>query len=86
MAKKTRRARLSPTQRYIPQPGAVAPEAPAAPAARPAAAPSRTQAISRLGKNPEEYSYIRTDLARIGILAGSIFTILVALRLFVFRS
>ena len=84
MAKKSRRARLSPTQRYMPTPGAAAPEAEAAApvVARPAA---RSQAVPRLGQNPEEYTYIRADLQRIGILAGSILAILVALRLLVFR-
>ena len=85
MAKKSRRARLSPTQRYMPTPGAApAPGAQvAAPViARPAARP---QAVSRLGQNPEDYAHIRADLQRIGILAGSILAVLVALRVLVFR-
>ena len=84
MAKKSRRARLSPTQRYMPTPGAAAPEGEAAApvVARPAARP---QAVSRLGQNPEDYTHIRSDLQRIGILAGSILAILVALRVLVFR-
>ena len=84
MAKKSRRARLSPTQRYMPTPGAAAaPSQAAAPVvARPAA---RSQSVSRLGQNPEDYTYIRADLQRIGILAGSILAVLVALRVFVFR-
>ncbi len=89
MAKKSRRARLSPTQRYIPTPGQTLAEAPDAPVARPAptARPSvRGPQVSRLGQNPEDYAQIRADLQRIGILAGSILTILVALRIFVFRG
>ncbi len=84
MAKKSRRARLSPTQRYMPTPGAAAPQGQAvAPVvARPAARP---QAVSRLGQNPEDYVHIRADLQRIGILAGSILAVLVALRIFIFR-
>ena len=84
MAKKSRRARLSPTQRYMPTPGAVAPEGEAAApvVARPA---PRPQAVSRLGQNPEDYTHIRADLQRIGILAGSILAILIALRVLVFR-
>ena len=84
MAKKSRRARLSPTQRYMPTPGAAAaPSQAAAPVvARPAA---RSQSVSRLGQNPEDYTYIRADLQRIGILAGSILAVLVALRVFIFR-
>ena len=79
MAKKTRRTRLSPAQRYMPAPGASAPEEAGAPVARAA------QPIVKLGQNPEEYAYIRTDLTRIGIFAGSILAVLVALRLLVFR-
>jgi hypothetical protein len=84
MAKKSRRARLSPTQRYMPTPGAAAaPSQAAAPVvARPAA---RSQSVSRLGQNPEDYTYIRADLQRIAILAGSILAVLVALRVFIFR-
>jgi hypothetical protein len=41
--------------------------------------------VPRQGQNPAEYAYIRADLQRIGILAGSILAILVALRLLVFR-
>lgn len=84
MAKKSRRARLSPTQRYMPTPGAAAPQGEtAAPAvARPAA---RAQAVSRLGQNPEDYVYIRADLRRIGIYAGFILAVLVTLRIFIFR-
>jgi hypothetical protein len=84
MAKKSRRARLSPTQRYMPTPGAAAaPSQAAAPVvARPAA---RSQSVSRLGQNPEDYTYIRADLQRIGIFAGSILAVLVALRVFIFR-
>ena len=86
MAKKSRRARLSPTQRFMPTPGAPAPagEQTAAPVAVRTASRA-TQVVSRLGQNPEEYTYIRADLQRIGILAGSILAILVALRLLVFR-
>jgi hypothetical protein len=86
MAKKTRRARLSPTQRYMPTPGAPAPAgAPegSASTVRPAARPGRTAV--HLEQNPEEYAHIRADLQRIGILAGSILAVLVALRLLVFR-
>jgi len=86
MAKKTRRARLSPTQRYMPTPGGPAPAgAPesSAPAARPSVRAS--QPTTRLEQNPEDYAHIRADLQRIGILAGSILAILVALRIFVFR-
>jgi hypothetical protein len=50
--------------------------------ARPAA---RSQAVSRLGQNPEDYTHIRADLQRIGILAGSILAVLIALRVLVFR-
>ena len=87
MAKKSRRARLSPTHRYMPTPGAAP-----APESREAAAPvvarpaSRAgQVVSRLGQNPEDYTHIRADLQRIGILAGSILAVLVALRIFIFR-
>ena len=86
MAKKTRRARLSPTQRYMPTPGAPAPAGTSevgTPADRPAM--RAAQPISRLGQNPEEYAHIRADLQRIGILAGSILAVLIALRLFIFR-
>jgi len=86
MAKKSRRARLSPTQRFMPTPGASVPggEPAAAPtAARPA--PRAAQPVSRLGQNPEDYTYIRADLQRIGILAGSILAVLLALRILVFR-
>ena len=84
MAKKSRRARLSPTQRYMPTPGAAAPSSEAATpvVARPAARP---QAVSRLGEKPEDYAHMRADLQRMAILAGSILTVLVALRIFVFR-
>ena len=85
MAKKTRRARLSPAQRYMPTPGAAAPQEASAPAARPAPGARAAQTVVKLGQNPEEYAYIRTDLTRIGILAGSILAVLVALRLLVFR-
>jgi hypothetical protein len=86
MAKKSRRARLSPTQRFMPTPGASAPagEQAAAPTAmRPA--PRVTQPVSRLGQNPEDYAHIRADLQRIGILAGSILAVLLALRILVFH-
>jgi len=68
----------------MPTPGAAAaPSQAAAPVvARPAA---RSQSVSRLGQNPEDYTYIRADLQRIGILAGSILAVLVALRVFIFR-
>ena len=84
MAKKSRRVRLSPTQRYMPTPGAAAPQSEAAApvVARPAARP---QSVSRLGQNPEDYTHIRADLQRIGILAVSILAVLVALRVFIFR-
>ena len=85
MAKKTRRARLSATQRYVPTPGAPAPDQPNAPAARSAPAPRPTQTVSRLGQNPEAYAYIRADLQRIAILAVSILAVLAALRLLVIR-
>jgi hypothetical protein len=100
MAKKSRRARLSPTQRYMPTPGAPTPDEDAAPLARPTPTPragsqvpasppsvrgARGQAVSRLGQNPEDYAYIRADLQRIAILAGSILAILIALRIAVFR-
>jgi hypothetical protein len=85
MAKKTRRARLSATQRYVPTPGAPAPDQASAPAARPAPVPRPTQTVSRLGQNQEAYAHIRADLQRIAILAGSILAFLVALRLFVIR-
>jgi len=85
MAKKTRRARLSATQRYVPTPGAPTSEHPSAPVARPAPAPRATQTVSRLGQNPEAYAYIRADLQRIAILAASILAILAALRLLVIR-
>ena len=85
MAKKTRRARLSAAQRYVPTPGAPAPDQFSAPAARPAPAPRAAQAVSRLGQNLEAYTHIRADLQRIAILAGSILAVLVALRLFVIR-
>jgi len=81
MAKKTRRARLSATQRYMPTPGAPAPEQASAPVARPA--PVRGQPALNPMKDEETFSYIRADLKRIGILAGSILAVLVALRLFV---
>jgi hypothetical protein len=86
MAKKTRRARLSPTQRYMPTPGAPAPTgAPedSAPVVRSAMRSGQTGA--RLGQNPEDYAHIRADLQRIGILAGSILAVLIALRIFIFR-
>jgi hypothetical protein len=83
MAKKTRRARLSPTQRYMPTPGAPAPTAGSTPAARPVT--RTTQPVVKLGQNPEDYAYIRADLQRIGILAGSILAVLLALRLFILR-
>jgi len=86
MAKKTRRARLSPTQRYMPTPGAPAPaDAPeaSAPVARPVVRPAQT--ATRLGQNPEEYAHIRADLQRIAILAGSILAVLIALRIFIFH-
>jgi hypothetical protein len=41
--------------------------------------------VARLGQNPEEYAHIRADLRRIGILAGSILTVLLALRIFIIR-
>jgi hypothetical protein len=41
--------------------------------------------VSRLGQNLEDYAHIRADLRRIGILAGSILAILLALRIAVFR-
>ncbi len=85
MAKKTRRTRLSPAQRYMPTPGATAPEEASAPVARPAPSARAAQPVVKLGQNPEEYAYIRTDLIRIGIFAGSILAGLVALRLLVFR-
>ena len=85
MAKKTRRARLSATQRYVPTPGAPTPDQPGAPAARPAPALRPTQTVSRLGQNPEAYAYIRADLQRIAILAVSILAVLAALRLLVIR-
>ena len=84
MAKKSRRVRLSSTQRYMPTPGATGPqgEAAAPVVVRPAARP---QAVSRLGQNPEDYTHIRADLQRIAILAGSILAVLLALRIFIFR-
>jgi hypothetical protein len=85
MAKKTRRARLSATQRYVPTPGAPTPDQPSAPAARPAPAPRPTQTVSRLGQNLEVYTHIRADLQRIAILAGGILAFLAVLRLFVIR-
>jgi hypothetical protein len=88
MAKKSRRARLSPTQRFIPTPGASAPVPAGGQAAAPFAvrtASRATQAVSRLGQNPEDYTHIRADLQRIGILAGSILAVLLALRILVFR-
>ncbi len=86
MAKKSRRARLSPTQRFMPTSGASAlsGEQAAAPVAV-RTAPRVTQAVSRLGRNPEDYAHIRSDLQRIGILAGSILAVLLALRILVFR-
>jgi len=83
MAKKTRRARLSATQRYMPTPGVPAPTEQGAPVARPAM--RAAQPVVKLGQNPEDYAYIRADLQRIGILAGSILAVLLALRLLVFR-
>jgi hypothetical protein len=83
MAKKSRRARLSPTQRYMPTPGAAPDEA--APVARPTPMARAAQAVTKLGQNPEDYTHIRADLARIGILAGSILAVLLALRLLAFR-
>ena len=85
MAKKSRRIRLSPTQRFVPTSGASASAGgqAAAPALR--TATRATQAVSRLGKNPEDYAHIRADLQRIGILAGSILAVLLALRILVFR-
>jgi len=84
MAKKSRRARLSPTQRFMPTPGAPAGE-PVAPPVAVRTASRATQVVSRLGQNPEEYAHIRSDLQRIGILAGSILAVLLALRILVFR-
>ncbi len=87
MAKKSRRARLSPTQRYMPTPGA-APALESRQAAAPSAARPASRAgqvVSRLGQNPEDYAHIRADLQRIGIMAGSILAILIALRIFVFH-
>jgi len=81
MAKKTRRARLSATQRYVPTPGAPAPEQTSAPVAR--EAPTRGQSALSSMKDEETFAYIRADLKRIGILAGSILAFLVALRLLV---
>jgi hypothetical protein len=46
---------------------------------------ARGQTVSRLGQNPEDYAHIRADLQRIGILAGSILAILLALRIAVFH-
>jgi hypothetical protein len=85
MAKKTRRARLSPTQRYMPTPGAAAPEELSAPMARQAPGARGAQSVAKLGQNAEEYAHIRADMIRIGIFAGSILAALVALRLLVFR-
>jgi len=82
MAKKTRRARLSPTQRYMPTPGAP-PAQTGVPAARPA--PRASQPVVQSEEKPEDPAYIRADLQRMGILAGSILAILIALRIFVFR-
>jgi len=84
MAKKSRRARLSPTQRFMPAPGAPAGEQAAAPVVVRTVSRA-TQTVSRLGRNPEDYAYIRADLQRIGILAGSILAVLLALRILVFR-
>jgi hypothetical protein len=47
--------------------------------------PRAAQSVSRLGQNPDDYTYIRADLQRIGILAGSILAVLLALRILVFR-
>ena len=88
MAKKSRRARLSPTQRFMPTSGASVPASAGGQAAAPVAvrtAPRVTQAVSRLGRNPEDYAHIRSDLQRIVILAGSILAVLLALRILVFR-
>lgn len=90
MAKKSRRARLSPTQRYIPTPGGLAPNESDASTARPAQSPraapgpGRGSAGSRLGQNPEDYAHIYADLKRIGILAASILAVLIVLRIAVF--
>lgn len=89
MAKKTRRARLSATQRYMPTPGAPAPEQTAAPMARPAPMPRESSLRGQSALNPlrdeETLAYIRADLKRIGILAGSILAVLIALRILVFH-
>ena len=68
----------------MPTPGAATPpsEVAAPVVARPAARP---QAVSRLGEKPEDYAHMRADLQRMGILAGSILAVLVALRVFIFR-
>ena len=85
MAKKSRRVRLSPTQRFMPTPGAPAPSA--EPTVTPVAVrpTPRAAQVSRLGQNAEDYTHIRADLQRIGILAGSILAVLLALRILVFR-
>jgi hypothetical protein len=85
MAKKSRRVRLSPTQRYIPTPGAVAPEEAGTPVERPAPTVRVAQTVTKLGQDMKEYAHIRADLTRIAILAGSLLAVLIALRLLVFR-
>jgi hypothetical protein len=85
MAKKSRRVRLSPTQRYIPTPGAVAPEEARTPAESSAPSVRAAPAVTHLDQGMKEYSHIRADLARMAILAGSLLAALFALRLLVFR-
>lgn len=79
MAKKTRRARLSATQRFIP--GTATP----APALEPVSAPAAAHPAPRTENDAEAYAYITADLRRIAILAGSILTVLIALRVLIFR-
>lgn len=86
MAKKSRRARKKGKRRRPPVPPVVAPT-PDAITARP---PVRSETVSKAAKPTvqqrqidfaEQYSYVRQDLRRIALLAGSIFTVLIILSL-----
>ena len=80
--KRKKKGAYRPTQANLAQPVASgAPAAPAAPAAaRPAWSSGQRMAARSTGTiRSEDYRYIYSDLRRIGILAGSVFAILVVL-------
>ena len=75
MAKKSRRRRSAgraPVTRQAPPPLA---------APRPSAAPPAQAPATRSPDLAEEYRYVVSDLKRIGVLAGVMFAVLVALAL-----